>query len=90
MSTLSRFYTSRGLLTSYSLSCGYVERASSPPDERGSMVEVSLWHEGAVYHVRAHRFGDGPDSGRIAWDCFDTLADARSRFFRSLDPIARR
>jgi hypothetical protein len=59
------------MLSAYNLACGYVQRF-----EQGSF-RVSLWKEHGVYHVRAHEF-DG--RGRIAWDVFETLTDARKSF----------
>lgn len=64
------FHNARGKLTAYALACGYIEKK-----ERGT-VQVTLWREHGVYHVRAHDF----ERGRIFWDSFITLTDARKRF----------
>ena len=67
---------SRNRLTSYALACGYLEQI----DLNG--VRVTLWMENGCespYHVRAHDFNEHL---RKAWECFETLAEAR-RFFRT-------
>lgn len=69
----NRFETKRGRLTVYALACGYVERK-----EAGD-VRLDLWHEGACFHVRAHDFAG---RGRLFWESFPTLKEAR-RFFDS-------
>lgn len=63
--------TSAGLVSAYGFACGYCERA------KFGETEVSLWREHGVYHVRAHNFGY---HGRLFWDSFRLLSDARKRF----------
>lgn len=71
-----RFRTKAGRLTNYALGCGYVESV-----EIGS-VSLSLWHEGGpCLHVRAHDHGE--NFGRLFWETFETLTDARRRFDRA-------
>lgn len=64
---------SKGRLTSYGLACGYIERY-----ELGE-YSVQLWHEGACFHVRLHSTYDG----RIFWDSFERLSDARKCYGRT-------
>lgn len=72
MKTVSnKFRCNRGL-TPYAFACGYIQRASAT--KGGKDCRVDLWHEGACYHVRAHEF-DG--AGRLCWECFDSLTEAR-------------
>jgi hypothetical protein len=65
-----RFKTKAGRLTPYAFACGYLERRPL-----ASGADVTLWGEHGCYHVRAH----GPD-GRIFWDSFHTLTEARKRY----------
>ena len=68
------FYTSKGRLTDYGLSCGYVETKWT---DSAAHVQVTLWKEHGVYHVRAHSHGIG---ARLWWDTFRTLTEARKRW----------
>ena len=71
---MQRFRTARGRLTHYALACGYIETREV------NGVSVTLWHEGGpCLHVRAH----GPQ-GRIFWDSFPTLTEARKRFDKAV------
>ena len=65
--------TSKGWLRPYALACGYVEQRII------GKLHVDLWREHGVYHVRAHEF-DG--RGRIAWESFSVLQEARKAFIR--------
>lgn len=66
--------TKRGLLTPYALACGAVERV-----ENGD-VSTTLWKEHCTFHVRQH----SNTSGRIFWDSFDTLGEARKRYAQAV------
>lgn len=73
--THPKFYTKDGWLTPYGLACGYQETAGH------RNVIMKLWHDGGtVYHVRAH---DHDGRGRLFWEIFETLTEAR-RFFRAM------
>lgn len=60
-------------LTAYALACGYLEKT----EEKG--ISVTLWHEGACYHVRGH---DHNENNRLFWDSFENgkLKDARKHY----------
>jgi hypothetical protein len=67
-------HDSRGRLTAYGLSCGYIER------KKLGFISVTLWREHDVYHVRAHDHDTGQ---RVLWDSFDTLFAARRYYDES-------
>lgn len=75
---MAEIYTSRGRLTRYGLSCGYIEQRWT---KSAANTQVTLWMEHSVFHVRAHCHGLGL---RIFWDAFRTLTEARRRFARAL------
>jgi len=62
------------------LACGYTQRWTC---EHGNKpirlrnVTLQLWMEHGAYHVRAHDHGK---IGRIFWDSFRTLTEARKRY----------
>lgn len=56
------------MLTPYQLACGYVEQ------QEIKTTRVTLWNEHGVYHVRAHDF---EQRGRLAWEVFTKLTEAR-------------
>ena len=68
-----KFVTSRGWLTVYALSCGYIETNKGWKEER----KVSMWHEGACFHVRKDYLVHGAPT---RWQCFGTLSEARKAF----------
>lgn len=72
----SKFYTKKGLLNDYALSCGYIEKH----DNNG--IVTKLFKEHDVYHVRQHDFNN---HNRIFWDSFDILTNARNRYFKAID-----
>jgi hypothetical protein len=67
------FKNSDGSLTAYALACGYLEQKES------NGVSVTLWHEGACYHVRGH---DHNENNRLFWDSFEMgrLKEARKHY----------
>lgn len=69
-----------GLVSAYGFACGYVEQA-----EIGE-TRIRLWQEHGSYHVRAHEHGFG-GHGRLFWDSFSTLSEARKRFARAAGMI---
>jgi hypothetical protein len=73
--------TKSGKLTAYGFACGYVESR----DLDGGLYSIRLWQEHGVYHVRMHH----KYNGRIFWDSFSTLTEARKRYAQEL-PIPGR
>lgn len=67
----SKFRNKSGL-TAYALGCGYIQRAELKTLINDSRID--LYHEGACYHVRGYDF---KESGRLLWECFESLAEAR-------------
>jgi hypothetical protein len=61
------------MLSDYELSCGYVESAMR------NKVQVKLWKEHGVYHIRAHDFNS---HARIDWKVYPELKQARACFDR--------
>lgn len=59
-------------LNRYTLSCGFVQRITSPAN-----IQLSLWLEHGIYHVRCHNF---ESHIRLFWESFHTLTAARTRF----------
>ena len=55
----TNFKNANGDLSRYALACGYVQKREVSPG-----IEVSLWREHGVYHVRAHDFENGR---RVFW-----------------------
>jgi len=72
------FKTKSGL-SAYALACGYIQRFELTDNKRDLVVD--LWHEGACYHVRAH---DHKGPGRIMWESFDTLTEARREWRKAV------
>jgi predicted metal-dependent hydrolase len=70
MTTLE-IHDTKGRLTSYGLSCGFIER------KQASGVSVTLWREHACYHVR---MVECDTARRIFWFSFRTLGDARRHY----------
>lgn len=70
---MPNLYTSKGRLTDYGLSCGYIEQKWAKPTH----MHTTLWKEHGVYHVRQHCHGIG---ARIFWHTFRTLTEARKCF----------
>lgn len=68
--------TKRGRITSYGFACGYVE--SRELDD--GLYNIRLWGEHGLYHVRMHH----SYNGRIFWDTFHTLTEARKRYREAL------
>ena len=67
------------MLTSYQLSCGYIERKTT------SYGSVTLWREHSMYHVkRCSYFIDGR-SIQDTWLCFERLKDAQRAYKRQTD-----
>ena len=60
-----------GKLTAYALACGYIQREAA---HLGG--EVTLYHEGACYHVRTWDV----TTGRREWLTFRLLEDARKAY----------
>jgi hypothetical protein len=77
------FRTPIGRLTAYSFSCGYLERRSTGTDGDGKNgLDIEIYHDGAVYHVRQHDRRPDAVQFRILWRSYRTLAEARNLFNR--------
>ncbi len=64
-----------GKLTAYGFACGYMEYR-----EFNDGHSIRLWQEHGVYHVRMHH----KYNGRIFWDSFRTLTEARKRYQKAI------
>ena len=60
-----------GDLSAYGLGCGYTQ------SHNAHGVNVQLWQEHGVYHVRVHDFTTGK---RMAWEVFNRLTPARKLY----------
>lgn len=69
-----QFYTSKGWLTSYALTCGYIEKHTH------NGLQVTLWKEHGVYHVRAHDFNTHM---RLFWDVTYSITEARKIYSKA-------
>lgn len=84
-----RFHNSDGKLTRYALACGYVqafschaipyrvEIASPKFDTMADRFRVELTRDACTYAVKLI---DITVPGVVAWECYDTLTDARSAY----------
>jgi hypothetical protein len=68
--------TKRDRLTPYGFACGYVESREFD----GGLYSIRLWREHGCYHVRMHH----KHNGRVFWDSYRTLTDARKRYEQAL------
>ena len=67
----NRFYNNKGELTSYGLSCGYIQQTEI------NNVNLTLWKEHNCYHVRKHDHNTGI---RLFWNVYDNLTEARKDY----------
>src|SRR5262245_30259096 len=74
------FHNQHGRLTAYALACGYVESKDI------GQVNVALWQEHVVFHVRAHDRGTGR---RVFWESFRTMTEARRLYDRASKIVAQ-
>jgi len=74
----SRFRNKDGSLSAYALACGYIQRRDTAPN-----VSITLWHEGACYHVRKHDHNTGR---RAFWHSTESLTEARRVFRKGVAP----
>lgn len=58
-------------LTAYELACGCVR------SQYVGKINITLWSEHGVYHVRAHDHGE---SKRLWWDTYHTALNGNARF----------
>ncbi len=72
------FKNKRGQCTRYALACGYIDLFEA------NGYRMTLWLDG-TFHVRMHDHGtdDHQGSGRVFWECFETLTEARAHFNKS-------
>jgi hypothetical protein len=73
---MPKLKTKRRRLTAYAFACGYVESR----DLDNGLCNIRLWSEHGTYHVRMHH----KYNGRIFWDSFRTLTEARKRYRQAL------
>lgn len=67
-------------LSVYQLKCGYVQ-VEEVFLTCYHWVKLELYNEHNCYHVRAFNSVKGSSiSNKLAWDCFDSVKDARKRF----------
>lgn len=69
------FYNASGELTSYGLSCGYIQRR----EFKG--INITLWKEHNCYHVRGHDHNTGM---RLFWNTYTTLTPARKDYNQAI------
>ena len=67
-------------LTAYEFNCGYVQQVESPSCTVNQGIQLQMWKEHGVFHVRAHDFSK---SERIFWDSFQTMTQATRRYFKA-------
>ena len=72
--SLEKFRNKNGDHSVYAFVCGYIQGRELSPG-----VRISLWHEGACYHVRAHDYNAGV---RLFWHSTESLTAAR-RVYRA-------
>jgi hypothetical protein len=70
-----RFYNAKGELTSYGLSCGYIQRHEL------NGINITLWKEHNCYHVRGHNHNT---SNRLFWNSYSTLTPARKDYNKAI------
>lgn len=80
MNKPDRFHQKNGL-SAYALACGYIQRTARTIGADYEL-RIDLWHEGACYHVRAHEHGG---RGRLCWESFGRLTDARKAYRRAVN-----
>lgn len=82
--TAAPLFKNQSGLSDYALFCGYIQRFALADADRD--LTIDLWQEGAGYHVRAH---DHKGIGRIMWETFDRLTDARREWRHTISTHAR-
>lgn len=75
---MPKFITSKKQLTVYALACGYLE--TNKGYDKGNEYRFTLGMEHTAYHVK----GFNKDIGRICWEVFDDINDARKYFMKTL------
>lgn len=76
-----KFNNKDGSLTRYAFTCGYVEQH----ENKETNSRVTLWLDCGYYHVRAHQFNG---AGRIAWETFPTVREARKFYKEQVKVLA--
>jgi len=64
------------------LACGAVDRFAKPHGE--SKIQVQLWREHGIYHVRAHNFDS---HRRLVWRSFSRVTEARREFKKQVSQV---
>ena len=75
---MGKFKNKDGSLTRYAFACGYIQE-KEVKNPKGENITIQLYHEGAVYQVRAY---DNTNKSRLVWNSYDDtdLTAARSNF----------
>jgi len=76
---MPKFHTTRGFLTKYAHTCGYLDTATVGNDDRA----IIMGHEGAVYFVQCHCI-----TPRI-WDTFDDDSAGRKAAHKRFMQLVR-
>lgn len=77
------FFTRSGRLTTYSLSCGYIEQRSTNHDAfRESDLYTSLSRRLGMFEVKQFDRREGEKRGPVFFECVRTLTEARKIFDR--------
>jgi hypothetical protein len=77
-----KFTLANGQLSVYALACGYLQqypKAAPAPDQ------VTLWHEGACFHVRRY----SNEKGMIFWESFHSIGEARKLFAKTKQAVKK-
>lgn len=75
-----KFTLADGQLSIYALACGYLQQF---PKATESTDKVTLWHEGACFHVRRY----DTENGLIFWESFNSIGQARKLFAKAKQAI---
>ena len=76
-----KFTLSDGQLSTYALACGYLQQFP----KGNASDQVTLWHEGACFHVRRHNDAQG----RVFWESFASIGEARKLFAATKQSIKK-
>ena len=70
----NNIFNKNGFISSYGLSCGYIQKNVS------CAYEVQLYREHGIYHVRNIQTRDGGNRTIISWKCYETLLEAKKQY----------
>jgi hypothetical protein len=77
----NKFYTSRGFLTRYALSCGYLETSKDFKHNFVNSLPYLTLEKDCIYHVKGRPY---QDNTILVWHCFDTYPAAKTHFLHVL------